>query len=97
MLRAFSGVRITCQSVDGARSTLQQGPEQLLSIYYPSGQNHRRHVDGMEKHSHEKGQACQGTQGDVYESLLSEIASAGKNGQFRIPSSPYRFRIQIRI
>jgi type I restriction enzyme M protein len=51
----------------------------------------------MEKDSHEKGQAFQGTQGDVYESLLSEIASAGKNGQFRIPSSPYRFRIQIRI
>jgi len=63
----------------------------------PSGQNHRRHVDGMEKDSHEKGQAFQDIQGDVYESPLSEIASAGKNGQFRIPPPPYRFRIQIRI
>ncbi|NTW48387.1 MAG: SAM-dependent DNA methyltransferase [Chlorobiales bacterium] len=39
----------------------------------------------MEKDSHEKGQAFQDIQGDVYEMLLSEIASAGKNGQFRTP------------
>jgi len=32
-----------------------------------------------------KGQAFQDIQGDVYEYLLSEIASAGKNGQFRTP------------
>lgn len=31
------------------------------------------------------GQSFQDTQGDVYEYLLSEIASAGKNGQFRTP------------
>lgn len=31
------------------------------------------------------GQAFQDIQGDVYEMLLSEIASAGKNGQFRTP------------
>ncbi|WXG56087.1 MAG: N-6 DNA methylase [Candidatus Sedimenticola sp. (ex Thyasira tokunagai)] len=39
----------------------------------------------MEKDSEEKGQAFQDIQGDVYEYLLSEIASAGKNGQFRTP------------
>lgn len=41
--------------------------------------------DEMEKDSEEKGQAFQDIQGDVYEYLLSEIASAGKNGQFRTP------------
>lgn len=41
--------------------------------------------DIMEKDSKEKGQAFQDIQGDVYEMLLSEIASAGKNGQFRTP------------
>ncbi len=39
----------------------------------------------MEKDASEKGQAFQDIQGDVYEYLLSEIASAGKNGQFRTP------------
>jgi type I restriction enzyme M protein len=39
----------------------------------------------MEKDSREKGQAFQDIQGDVYEHLLSEIATAGKNGQFRTP------------
>jgi type I restriction enzyme M protein len=39
----------------------------------------------MEKDSNEKGQDFQDIQGDVYEYLLSEIASAGKNGQFRTP------------
>ena len=39
----------------------------------------------MEKDSHEGGQTFQDIQGDVYEMLLSEIASAGKNGQFRTP------------
>jgi len=39
----------------------------------------------MEKDSRDKGQAFQDIQGDVYEMLLSEIASAGKNGQFRTP------------
>ncbi|WP_323845382.1 class I SAM-dependent DNA methyltransferase [Microbulbifer magnicolonia] len=39
----------------------------------------------MEKDSQEKGQAFQDIQGDVYEFLLSEIATAGKNGQFRTP------------
>jgi type I restriction enzyme M protein len=39
----------------------------------------------MEKDSQAKGQAFQDIQGDVYEFLLSEIATAGKNGQFRTP------------
>ncbi|HEX2959685.1 MAG TPA: class I SAM-dependent DNA methyltransferase [Chitinispirillaceae bacterium] len=39
----------------------------------------------MDKDSKEKGQAFQDIQGDVYEMLLSEIATAGKNGQFRTP------------
>ena len=39
----------------------------------------------IEKDSREKGQAFQDIQGDVYEYLLSEIATAGKNGQFRTP------------
>ena len=39
----------------------------------------------MEKDALENGQDFQDIQGDVYEMLLSEIASAGKNGQFRTP------------
>lgn len=39
----------------------------------------------MEKDAKENGQAFQDIQGDVYEFLLSEIATAGKNGQFRTP------------
>jgi type I restriction enzyme M protein len=39
----------------------------------------------MERDSRENGQAFQDIQGDIYEMLLSEIATAGKNGQFRTP------------
>lgn len=39
----------------------------------------------IEKDALENGQAFQDIQGDVYEHLLSEIATAGKNGQFRTP------------
>ncbi len=39
----------------------------------------------IEKDASERGQAFQDIQGDVYEMLLSEIATAGKNGQFRTP------------
>jgi type I restriction enzyme M protein len=35
--------------------------------------------------AHQKGHTLQDIQGDVYEHLLSEIATAGKNGQFRTP------------
>lgn len=39
----------------------------------------------IEKDATEGGQSFQDIQGDVYEMLLSEIATAGKNGQFRTP------------
>lgn len=39
----------------------------------------------IEKDASEGGHTFQDIQGDVYEMLLSEIASAGKNGQFRTP------------
>jgi len=39
----------------------------------------------IEKDTSEGGQTFQDIQGDVYEMLLSEIASAGKMGQFRTP------------
>jgi len=39
----------------------------------------------IEKDAIEGGHAFQDIQGDVYEMLLSEIATAGKNGQFRTP------------
>ncbi len=39
----------------------------------------------IEKDANEGGQAFQDIQGDMYEMLLSEIATAGKNGQFRTP------------
>ncbi|MFS0670140.1 class I SAM-dependent DNA methyltransferase [Peribacillus frigoritolerans] len=41
--------------------------------------------DEIEKDANQGGQAFQDIQGDVYEMLLSEIASSGKNGQFRTP------------
>ena len=39
----------------------------------------------IQKDAVEGGQSFQDIQGDVYEMLLSEIATAGKNGQFRTP------------
>lgn len=39
----------------------------------------------IEKDATQGGHAFQDIQGDVYEMLLSEIATAGKNGQFRTP------------
>ena len=39
----------------------------------------------IEKDATQGGQAFQDIQGDVYEMLLSEIATSGKNGQFRTP------------
>jgi type I restriction enzyme M protein len=39
----------------------------------------------IEKDAEQGGQAFQDIQGDVYEMLLNEIATAGKNGQFRTP------------
>ncbi len=39
----------------------------------------------IERERRESGQTFHDTQGDLYEYLLSEIATAGKNGQFRTP------------
>lgn len=39
----------------------------------------------IERDATQGGQSFQDIQGDVYEMLLSEIATAGKNGQFRTP------------
>lgn len=39
----------------------------------------------MERERQEAGQTFQDVQGDLYEYLLSEISTAGKNGQFRTP------------
>jgi type I restriction enzyme M protein len=39
----------------------------------------------LERERQQSGQTFQDVQGDVYEYLLSEISSAGKNGQFRTP------------
>ncbi|WP_283810325.1 HsdM family class I SAM-dependent methyltransferase [Bradyrhizobium guangdongense] len=49
----------------------------------------------MEKDSKEKGQAFQDIQGDVYEFLLSEIATAGKNGQFRTPRHIIKLMVEL--
>jgi type I restriction enzyme M protein len=49
----------------------------------------------MEKDSSEKGQAFQDIQGDVYEMLLSEIATAGKNGQFRTPRHIIKLMVEL--
>lgn len=49
----------------------------------------------MEKDSRENGQAFQDIQGDVYEMLLSEIASAGKNGQFRTPRHIIKLMVEM--
>jgi type I restriction enzyme M protein len=39
----------------------------------------------LERERQQSGQTFQDVQGDLYEYLLSEISSAGKNGQFRTP------------
>jgi type I restriction enzyme M protein len=51
--------------------------------------------DIMERDSQDKGQAFQDIQGDVYEMLLSEIATAGKNGQFRTPRHIIKLMVEL--
>lgn len=51
--------------------------------------------DIMERDSRDKGQAFQDIQGDVYEMLLSEIATAGKNGQFRTPRHIIKLMVEL--
>jgi len=43
----------------------------------------------------EEGQQFQDTQGDVYEYLLSEMSTSGKNGQFRTPRHLVQFMCEI--
>lgn len=49
----------------------------------------------IERDANEKGQDFQDIQGDVYEYLLSEIASAGKNGQFRTPRHIIKLLVEL--
>ena len=47
------------------------------------------------KEEQKKGQQFQDTQGDVYEYLLSEMSTAGKNGQFRTPRHLIQFMCEL--
>jgi type I restriction enzyme M protein len=47
------------------------------------------------KRQQSEGQQFQDTQGDVYEYLINEIGSAGKNGQFRTPRHLIQFMCEI--
>ena len=49
----------------------------------------------MEEDAAKHGQLFQDIQGDVYEYLLSEIASAGKNGQFRTPRHIIKLLVEL--
>ncbi|MBF0407447.1 MAG: N-6 DNA methylase [Candidatus Riflebacteria bacterium] len=49
----------------------------------------------IEKDTQNGGQAFQDIQGDVYEMLLSEIAAAGKNGQFRTPRHIIKLIVEL--
>ena len=49
----------------------------------------------IEKDAQTGGQAFQDIQGDVYEMLLSEIATAGKNGQFRTPRHIIKLIVEL--
>jgi type I restriction enzyme M protein len=51
--------------------------------------------EAMERDATEKGQDFQDIQGDVYEMLLSEIATAGKNGQFRTPRHIIKLLVEL--
>jgi type I restriction enzyme M protein len=47
------------------------------------------------KQQQEEGQQFQDTLGDVYEYLINEIASSGKNGQFRTPRHIIQFMCEL--
>lgn len=49
----------------------------------------------LEEDSKKGGHSFQDIQGDVYEYLLSEIASAGKNGQFRTPRHIIKMIVEL--
>ena len=42
-----------------------------------------------------EGSAAQDIMGDTFEYLLSEVATAGKNGQFRTPRHLIRFMVEL--
>ncbi|WP_029270735.1 class I SAM-dependent DNA methyltransferase [Flavobacterium sp. KJJ] len=47
------------------------------------------------KQQQEEGQQFQDTQGDVYEYLINEISTSGKNGQFRTPRHIIQFMCEL--
>jgi len=49
----------------------------------------------IEREAREEGHLFQDIQGDVYEMLLNEISSAGKNGQFRTPRHIIKFITEL--
>ncbi|MFA6008007.1 MAG: N-6 DNA methylase [Candidatus Shapirobacteria bacterium] len=49
----------------------------------------------IDKDAQKGGQTFQDIQGDVYEMLLSEIATAGKNGQFRTPRHIIKLIVEL--
>jgi len=49
----------------------------------------------IETEARDKGQLFQDIQGDVYEYLLSEIATSGKNGQFRTPRHIIKLMLEL--
>jgi type I restriction enzyme M protein len=49
----------------------------------------------IKKDADEKGQTFQDIQGDVYEMLLKEIVTAGKNGQFRTPRHIIKLIVEL--
>lgn len=51
--------------------------------------------DEIDKDADQKGQEFQDIQGDVYEMLLKEIATAGKNGQFRTPRHIIKLLVEM--
>jgi len=79
------------KDMNGAESSFTQHMKNAVfiipkaSLLYEAIKTIDEIFDEMEKDSQDKGQTFQDIQGDVYEYLLSEIATAGKNGQFRTP------------
>ena len=52
-------------------------------------------IYGEIERERQEGQTFQDTQGDLYEVLLSEIATAGKNGQFRTPRHVIQMIVEL--
>lgn len=52
-------------------------------------------IDELFAHVGEGSSAAQDVMGDTFEYLLSEIATAGKNGQFRTPRHIIRFMVEL--